>query len=142
MIYLFIDQEYDCPTNELISMAIVGSDGSEFYEVLEDAVVTDPWVMENVMPVLNKEGVTRSEFQEKLRKYIDHFKGKDITIVADWPDDIAYFCRAILTRPGETFINKRRINFLLDRNISAGKSKIPHNALEDARAIKESFGEL
>lgn len=139
MIYLFIDQEYDCPTNELISMALVGTDGSEFYEVLEDAVVTDPWVEKNVMPILNKDGVTKIEFQIKLKSFIDNYKGKDITILADWPDDIAYFCRAILSRPGEIILNKRRINFLFDRNLSAGKSLIPHNALEDARAIKKSY---
>ena len=142
MTNLYIDQEYNCPTNELISIALVGDDDREFYEVVEGAVVTDPWVEENVMPILNKDPIPLDEIQRKLVKFIKPYYGKDITIHADWPDDIAYFCRLLLVEPGVMINTKRHINFRLNRDLANGNSLIPHNALEDARAIALKAEEL
>lgn len=141
-INLFIDQEYDCPANELISIALVGDDGREFYEVVEGAIVTDPWVEENVMNILYKDPIPLEEIQKKLTKFIKPYYGQELIIHADWPDDIAYFCRLLLVEPGVMINMKRHITFKLNRDLSGRKSKVPHNALEDARAIRNSYEEL
>ena len=58
-----------------------------------------------------------------------------IHIIADWPEDISHFCNALLTGPG-TRLNAPRLTMEVCRDLH-GDSKIPHNALEDARAIAE-----
>jgi hypothetical protein len=58
-----------------------------------------------------------------------------IHIIADWPEDISHFCNALLTGPG-TRLNTPRLTMEVRRDLH-GDSKIPHNALEDARAIAE-----
>jgi hypothetical protein len=114
-------------------MALVGDD--EFYEVLEHGPIKDKWVDFHVEPVLDKSPISKYDFQLLLSKFING-KG-DLTIVADWPDDIKYFCQALITAPGMA-LNTPKINFVLDRSLNSKASKIPHNALEDARAIKVS----
>lgn len=133
---LYIDTEFNGFGGELISMALVG-DRLEFYEVVSMSDPLDPWVEENVTPYLEKAPISVEEFQYKLQDLLSFVEGP-LTIHADWPDDIAYFCKALITGPGTAINFWGRLNFVLDRNLSSGKSKIPHNALEDARAIMES----
>ena len=133
MTNLYIDTEFNEFQGELISMALVTGTGFEFYEVLE-CPNPGPWVKENVIPILGKEPIGKSEFQHKLFIFLKHF-GK-ITIIADWPDDIKYFCESLITGPGMA-IGHPPITFILDRSLSSGDSKVLHNALYDARAIAE-----
>jgi hypothetical protein len=60
-------------------------------------------------------------------------------IVADWPDDIALFCRLLLTGPGDIVeIGPLRFELLRSPGFStAMNSKVPHNALHDARALRD-----
>src|SRR3546814_19932531 len=60
-------------------------------------------------------------------------------IVADWPDDLAYFCHLLVTGPGEMIaIGGLRLELINGSGFSAAaNSKIPHNALHDARALKD-----
>jgi hypothetical protein len=60
-------------------------------------------------------------------------------IVADWPDDIAHFCRLLVTGPAE-IVDVGRLNFEFVRLpgfSTAQNSRVPHNALHDARALRE-----
>jgi hypothetical protein len=59
-------------------------------------------------------------------------------IIADWPDDIRYFCEALITGPGQCINLHHQIKFELDLSVNYN-SLVPHNALHDARAIKEYF---
>lgn len=129
----YIDCEFDGFNGPLLSMALVGDD--EFYEVLEHGPIQDKWVDLHVVPFLNKAPISKHDFQLLLSRFING-KG-ELTIIADWPDDISYFCKSLITAPGMA-INTPNIKFVLDRSLSSGESKIPHNALEDARAIKVS----
>src|SRR3546814_2707522 len=63
----------------------------------------------------------------------------DPMIVADWPDDLAYFCHLLVTGPGEMIaIGGLRLELINGSGFSAAaNSKIPHNALHDARALKD-----
>jgi hypothetical protein len=132
---IFIDTEFNEFQGELISMALVTLSGYEFYEVLE-CKNPGPWVTEHVMPILGKKPVTKEVFVEKLQYFLSHYDS--ISIIADWPDDIRYFCESLIIGPGMA-INHPPITFILDRTISSGDSIVPHNALHDARAIAQEY---
>lgn len=132
---LYIDTEFNGFNGELISIALVSEDDQEFYEVIspwEIELKIDPWVMENVIPILNKKGVPRKELQIKLREFLSQFD--HCNIIADWHEDIIHFCSVLTNGPG-TRIETPDLSFKIKR-IDA-PSKIPHNALEDARGIKQ-----
>ena len=133
---LVIDTEFDGFFGELISMALVEVDGDrEFYEVIYREEYKDPWVEKNVVPVLNKDGIGKADFQLRLKEFLTQ-SPEPITIYADWPDDIRHFCEWIITGPGYC-INTPSITFHMEEIDYV--SRIPHNALEDARAIKENW---
>ena len=126
-----IDTEFNDFQGELISMGLVAEDGKEFYEVL-GCHDPSPWVRKNVISVLNKAPVTRSVFQRRLGEYL--LKFKCIELIADWPEDIAHFCQSLITGPGMALCHPP-LEIKIMRGLSSEGSIIPHNALEDARAI-------
>ena len=133
MTKIYIDTEFNEFKGDLISLALVAETGEEFYEVLE-CKNPGPWVAEHVMPFLEKEPVSREVFQTTLQRFL--FRFSKLNIIADWPDDIKYFCESLITDPGES-LNHPPISFILDRTLSSNDSKVPHNALHDARAIAD-----
>jgi hypothetical protein len=135
---LFLDTEFNGFGGKLMSMALVPEDDRvpNWYCEL---VMTDqlhPWVKENVVPHMILVPSTMSQFQAKLTDYL--FKFQDITIVADWPDDIRYFCESLITGPGERIVIPTKIKFELDLNIKY-ESAVAHNALHDAMGIREYY---
>ena len=135
---LFLDTEFNGFGGKLMSMALVPEYDRvpNFYCELEMTDQLDPWVRENVVPHMILVPSTRLEFQSKLSAYLLQFQ--EITIVADWPDDIGYFCESLITGPGERISMPSRIKFELDLDIEY-ESLVPHMALHDARAIKEFY---
>lgn len=135
---IWIDTEFNAFGGSLISLALVAEDGSEFYETLAlpEGETYDPWVDENVVPHLNKNPISRESFQKALRNYI--LKWESVHIVADWPDDIRYFCESLITGPGQAINTPLKLTMQIDRELNSARSAIPHNALEDARAIARS----
>jgi hypothetical protein len=134
----YIDTEFNGFGGKLMSMAIVPEDPKfyEFYCEIEMTDQLDPWVRENVVPHMFQLRVTYSEFQFALSRYLLNIEHDDITIVADWPDDIRYFCEALITGPGERINMPKNITLELNLNIDY-VSEVPHNALWDARAIRD-----
>lgn len=125
----WIDTEFNEFGGELISLALIGEDGSEFYEVLE-CPQPGAWVAQHVMPILGQEPIPKTVFKVRLMNFMacyDH-----LHIIADWPDDIRYFCEALIVGPGQA-INTPAITFELARWIES-ISEIPHNAKADAKA--------
>jgi hypothetical protein len=62
-------------------------------------------------------------------------------LAADWPEDIAQFCNLLVTGPGE-MIDLRYLTFRvvpLSNFSTAENSKVPHNALHDARALRDHY---
>lgn len=135
---LFIDTEFNGFGGSLISLALVPEDPSmpEFYKELVIREQLDPWVRDNVVPHLITVPSTHNEFQQALAQYLR--KVGDVTIVADWPDDIRYFCQSLITGPGEMVSLNQKIRFELDLGIRYD-SLVPHNALHDARAIRDVY---
>lgn len=138
MTKLFLDTEFTKFGGELISMALVPEDDSPpFYEELViQTTDIDPWVKENVYPHLFREPVDKQVFQVKLQEYLARYS--DYTIVADWPDDIKYFCQSLITGPGMRIMMNNRVKFEMNFGIQY-VSKVPHNALHDAIGIKEAY---
>lgn len=134
--HVFIDAEFNDFRGELISLAAVSGHGFEFYEVLHCASPS-PWVAENVMPILNKAPVSSRELAMVLSRYLEQFER--CNIIADWPEDISHFCNALIVGPGQ-MIATPPLTFQLVSGYADTKdtSAIPHNALEDARALRDS----
>jgi hypothetical protein len=128
---LYIDCEFNEFHGELISMALVSQDGREFYGVLP-CDNPGPWVAEHVMPILGKEPTSLAWFQHDLMAFL--FPFESIHVIADWPEDIAHFCQALITGPGMR-LGTPPLTMEIRRDLDA-VSLIPHNALEDARAIR------
>lgn len=129
---LWIDTEFNSYQGELISLALVAADGREYYESL-GCKNPHPWVAENVMPVIGKEPIPRRQAQLFLQGWLAQFPS--VHIVADWPDDITYFCAFLITGPGMR-LDTPALTMEIRRDLDA-VSKIPHNALEDARAMRD-----
>lgn len=127
-----IDCEFNGKGGELISMALVAEDGREFYEVVRIPEAPDPWVAANVLPILNKQPAGKALFQAKLRAFLAELG--DPLIVSDWPVDIAYLCEWVIV--GEYPMCTAPMIHAVSMSLpNTPASAIPHNALEDARAI-------
>ena len=131
---LYIDCEFDGFKGDLISIALVPELGSHFYEVLKDDA-KDLWVQENVIPILDQPKISKKDFEQKLSNYLRGFG--ELTIIADYPADIMYFCQVLLVAP------------LISLNVPDFTAKVitgvpsypsnPHNALSDAYANKDAL---
>jgi len=136
----WLDCEWNGDGGDLISIALVNEHRSgQFYEVVGCASPV-PWVAENVMPVLGKtpdEWASIGVLRERLFKFLAPYETVQIT--ADWPEDIARFCMLLIVGDGMR-INTPPLSFEIDRNLDSVKSRIPHNALEDALALRASDG--
>lgn len=137
---LYLDTEFNGFQGALISLALVAEDGREFYEVLP-CENPEPWVAQHVMPVLNK-AVIHYQLVEPhivLAYALSHFLHQfdEVHIVADWPEDISHFCQALIVGPGRR-VDTPPLTLEVRRDLpnTAEVSAVPHNALEDARALR------
>lgn len=132
----FIDCEFNGSHGELISMAIISEDGMRvFYEVVEHGTPND-WVKENVIPILNKQSISLPAFKDKLKKFLDCLPR--LTLIADHTADLFYFTQAITGNEGWMMVNYP-LELIMDPDISAKKSTLLHNALEDAKALRNDW---
>lgn len=134
---IFIDTEFNGFEGELISMALVAENGMWWYESL-GCGEPEPWVLENVMPVLATDPIPKSKFQTRLHGWLMQFD--TIHLIADWPEDISHFCRALIIGPGYR-LDTPPIMMEVRRDLDA-ESDIPHNALADAWAIRRCYERL
>jgi hypothetical protein len=130
---IYIDTEFNGFGGNLISIALVAEDGQEFYEVLpcQNPV---PWVAEHVIPFLEKDAVEMYVLQRSLQSFL--WKFEHVHLIADWPDDIRYFCQALITAPGQA-LSTPPITMSIRRDLNSENSELPHNALYDARALAQ-----
>jgi hypothetical protein len=140
----FLDTEFNGFDGELISLALVPEFGDqEFYAVLPLPEAPHPWVVRNVLPYLDsvpqalRNRIDRVAAAHELAAYLS--SDRDPVIVADWPDDIALFCRLLVTGPAEIVdVGSLRFEFIRSPGFStAVNSRVPHNALHDARALRD-----
>lgn len=141
----FLDTEFNGFAGELISLALVPEHGDqEFYAVLPLPEEVHGWVQRNVLPYLHavpfgSNGQTTS--RQEAAAGLAHFLAgdEDPVIVADWPEDIAHFCALLVTGPGDMApVGSLTFEFLSSPGFSTSvNSKVPHNALHDARALRD-----
>ena len=133
---LWIDTEFNEYKGALISLALVAADGSEWYGV---RYCDDPgwWVKEHVIPNLNDNPARDYVLRFSLDVFLKKFDS--CHIISDWPGDIAHFCNFLEYAPGVR-IGPDRMTFEVRRDLpdTASTSAVPHNALEDARALAHS----
>ena len=137
---LFLDTEFNGWSGKLISLALVSDMADdEWYGVLP--LPTNPalWVKENVLPVLNAEPMQPNDFLGSLYSFLLLHPGE--TIIADWPADLAHFLQCLYDSRGNGFSGDIGMNLKLIRRQAPLYSEIPHNALSDARALKNYWME-
>ena len=140
----FLDTEYNGWGGALLSLALVPDDGEELYLTLDWAGALDPWVERNVIPYLDtvpEPLVSPRLGRPDAARTIAHYLAgdPDPTIVTDWPEDIAQMSMLLLTGPG-TMVEVPPLTFrfvALSGFSTAANSKVPHNALHDARALRD-----
>lgn len=142
----FLDTEFNGFGGELISLALVPEYGDQdFYVSLPLPAVIHPWVEKNVIPYLRfvppgvDHQLSRVEAARHLEVYLAN--DRDALIVADWPDDLAYFCALLVVGPGEMItLDGLRLELVNNAGFSAAaNSRMPHNALHDAHALKNFY---
>lgn len=141
----FLDCEYDGFGGPLLSLALVPEDGSEeFYAVLEHERPLSEWVERHVAPYLDmvpdafgRERQPGIAVAAELSHWLSGLA--EIEIVADWPEDLALFCRLLVTGNGEVVdMPALSLRWLrLPGFSTARNSAVPHNALHDARALRD-----
>jgi hypothetical protein len=140
----FLDTEYNGWGGALLSLALVPDHGEELYLTLDWSGALEPWVEQNVLPYLDK--VPDSHVSPRLgradaARVVAHYLASDPepVIVADWPEDIAQLSNLLVTGPGiMAEVPGLTFRFLpLSGFSTAANSKVPHNALHDARALRD-----
>ena len=137
MIKLFLDTEFNGFGGELISMALVSEFDHEWYQVRKMTSAPEEWVSENVIPKLDKLPLESHEFRASFHAFISRFDG--CIVIADWPADFEHFCN-LLTGVGADagFSIPLECSMLLIRGGEIYPDN-PHNALSDARALRDWF---
>ncbi len=134
MTTLWLDTEFNGFGGEFISAALIAEDGKNWYKTVgcENPIA---WTKHHVMPRLGVKPVSLAALQESLRVFLNQFQR--VTIVADWPADIEHFCNLLSVRPHTgNIIQTPPLTFNIKTWLNGkGVSAMPHNALEDARAI-------
>ena len=146
----YLDTEFNGFGGELISLALVREDGKSLYLVYPVPMERyDFWVQKNVVPILwdipsplpgmAYKFVSEKEGAFKIQTFL-HGDPNPV-IVTDWPDDISYFCQAIITGPG-SMINIPQLSFdmvRVDAYPTTLEGAVQHNAWWDAMALREKF---
>jgi hypothetical protein len=141
----FLDTEFNGFGGDLISLGLVPEFGAhEYYAVLPLPAQLHPWVAQHVLPYLQSvppgligEPIPRAAAARQLAQYFS--TDPDPCVVADWPEDIAHFCMLLVTGAGEMpTVGNLSFRFLQTPGFStAQNSRVPHNALHDARALRD-----
>jgi len=97
----FLDTEFNGFGGDLLSLALVPEDGDQdYYVVIPFEGAWHPWVEKHVVPYLESvppmllNRLDRVAAAHDVAAYLAN--DPDPVIVADWPEDIALFCRLLL----------------------------------------------
>lgn len=133
---LYLDTEFNGFGGSLISMALVQeNDDAWFYGELPLPSQIDPWVAEHVVPLMTGETMDRVSFRRGLHAFLQSFANPGI--MCDWHADAAHLCQWMA---GEDYGSSLDFNcqiVILKTPPGEPVSKTPHNALADARALRD-----
>lgn len=146
----YIDCEFDGHNGNLISMAIVSEYEDSIYIKVNNTLIKDSWVFDNVIPLLDNHKcdivctVNIYDVGEVIKSFIGDLDF--ISVTADSPVDIKYFCDCLSTSPTGDWqpTNYKQISFFV-RNVDCYPTKlenaVQHNAWWDAMALREKLRE-
>lgn len=139
----YLDCEFNGFGGELLSLALVSEKGESLYLIYPHPAEPVPWVAENVIPILfdtpHDVENQQVDWDDGARAIHAFLKDDPVPhIIADWPDDLAYFSKAVMTGPGQMIALPR---FRLDyTRVYAYPTDLPgavqHNAWWDAMALR------
>lgn len=145
----YLDTEFNGFGGALLSLALVPDDGEEFYVTIEHGETLHAWVERHVVPFLDMVPVSLKAPRQSLHvaaTLVSSYLAMDPEpeIVADWPEDIAQFCTLLMTGPGKMVpVPPIRFRlFPLQGFSTAANSAVPHNALHDARSLRDHCASL
>ena len=142
----FLDTEFNGFGGALLSLALVPVDGEEFYVTIDCPNTVIEWVERNVVPYLDHVPVglvsprlSRREAADALSAYLAEDAAPEL--VADWPEDVTQFCSLLMIGPGLMVpVPPLTFRLLPLQNFSpAANSAVPHNALHDARSLRDHY---
>lgn len=141
----FLDCEYNGFGGAILSLALVPEDGAEeLYLTFDCAAPIEPWVERHVMPFLDQvpdalklPRMSRDAAAHVIAMYLGN--DPEPEILADWPTDIELLCGLLTFAPGRMVaIPETRFRLLtLGKFSPAENSAVAHNALHDARALRD-----
>jgi hypothetical protein len=154
----FLDTEFNGFGGELLSLALVREDNEAIYITYKyDGAIVE-WVRNNVMPIMLSIpspmpgmayiDIERREGAAIIRNFLNQDPQKLPVIVADWPDDIAYLCKALMTGPGMMAAVDRivfdyvSVDAWFEGKFVKGNTPegaVQHNAYWDAQALRMAF---
>lgn len=135
---LYLDTEFDGHGGDLISLALAGDDGSQWYGIFND-YCSDEWVKEHVSPLLYAMKPTIQGDHRVLRFSLkEYLKAREgCTIWADWPADFEWLMSAMCGDSySDSFLIPCRMQLIITPD-GEPKPEIPHNALSDALALMQ-----
>ena len=146
----YIDCEFDGHNGPLLSMALVRS-RADSVAIIVDGKPKDPWVIENVIPVIHQDAAQTTIFcrPDQVGGAIREFIGADPSprVVADSPVDIGRFCHAISTAEdgGWASADYPLMTFEV-HNVDCYPTTLPgavqHNAWWDAMALRHKLASV
>ena len=161
---VFFDAEFtghDIMRDQLMSIGMVSLDGERemYFELEYDEGNVNEWVKEHVVPYLTQEKISRDEACERIKKFcgrsephlvatVNHydmafwhklFAGKKEPIHSI-PIDFASMLFAVGLTPAREIDGEKK-NFYAQFDINLNDYKM-HNALEDARLMRELYIKL
>jgi hypothetical protein len=135
----YLDCEFDGFGGELLTLALVSEKGSELYFYLEESEARDPWVRQNVVPVMLIEPIQVLDRPGAGRAIAELMDGDDDPeVIADYPTDFQHFCDCLVIGPNQ-LASIWNLRMRLERGQSYPTDlpgAVQHNALWDARALK------
>lgn len=141
----YLDTEFNGQRGELISLALVSewstmaATGQKFehYFYAAQRIKSQPteWVREHVIPVLRTPILSRARFRDEFQSFVKSFAESEF--ICDWHADAEHFCQMLSGRDYQTSLDFPCAIRILKTPSGVPVSKLPHNALEDARALRD-----
>ena len=134
----YVDTEFNGSGGQLISIGIVRQDGAQFYQELVMHQLPQPWIKENVLPLLTRKPVARAVCTGNLQRFLTLDQPVSHTFVVDWPEDLVHLGNLMVT----DYLKRcgprcwRAVLLHLPGFHAADHSKRPHHALDDAEALR------
>ncbi|MEI7750158.1 MAG: hypothetical protein WCJ25_04100 [Candidatus Moraniibacteriota bacterium] len=160
---IFFDAEFTSlhPKNgEILSVAFVKPDGKELYlEIKRDRALSDAWVTENILPMLDGNPISPEEACDRIREfigagepylvsYVSHFDtvfihklfGERARPFSRYPIDFASMLFTAGFNPSNLLENDRLLSESL--GVEPSTARRMHHALNDAHLLRDAYGKL